>query len=346
MAYHRRRRGRNNNNKRHPSENFTPKKGPSFFKNNKNVIDFLDEDEPIRDQELCLIAYLTMGENQQNEIMDTISKRLDKPIDDVRTIIKQWVDMENPMRAVKIRGVWPNNERAHKQMKEKIDQYRNGKEDWHTFCAEVGKWCPFDPKPELIDRIDGQDYYEKELNNLMKGRRLTQMKSKAYFEERKKQMLERAILEGTEEGQQMMNEQEEPLEAVEFRIKSANEAKEEFLAKIEEAEQAKIAAEKKLEYMKEQMAKGKVYPKLDDNNDDDDNDDNDDKATELSDEVLQKRNEIESKMKELRPIDDSRLSPEEKTKERYEKKKERYKKNIFESENILPHEQRENMKIV
>lgn len=316
MAYRRRK-------QRRQAKDFKLHKGPGYTKS-KDVIDFLDEDEPIPGQELCLIAYLTMGEQQQSEIIETIAKKMDSDIKLVRSIVNEWIEFEHPMRAVKVRGVWANNDRAQRQMKQKIDQYRNAKEDWHTFCAEVGKWCPFDPKPDVVDSIEGQDYYEQELNSLMKGRRLTQMKSKQYFEQRKKQMLEKAILEGTEEGQKILNEQEEPVEAVEFRIKAAEETKEELQAKMEEAEQSRIAAEKKLKHMKEQMAQGKVYPKLGE-----DAKEISDESLTISDDVIKRRNEISTEMnKTIRPLENSRIDPTNQT---------------FDAKPILPHERRAEM---
>ena len=60
---------------------------------------------------------------------------------------------------------------------QKNDKYHN------IYCAEVGKWTPWDPKPHLVA---DQEYAQDELNNLMKRYKENEDSKSAFFEEQRK----------------------------------------------------------------------------------------------------------------------------------------------------------------
>ena len=70
-------------------------------------------------------------------------------------------DFHTTVRGLKIRGVYGSQEEANLRAKklQKQDPVSN------IYCAELGKWLPWDPEPS---RIKEQEYAEDELNTLMK----------------------------------------------------------------------------------------------------------------------------------------------------------------------------------
>ena len=334
---------RSSYNVRKKLESLTLKQGPSYTKHT-GVVDYLDEDDIIPGQELALIAFAELTGDQKKEYIQKVADILEQDLNTVNTIIEKWCELSDPKRAIKLRGVWPNSDHSKVEMKQMVDKYRSLEEPWHTLVGEVGKWLPFSPDP---DKIQDQDYYEKELNELIKGHRISKMQSKQYFKQRKEQMMQKAIYEGTPEGQAMLMKQEEPIEAVEHRIKAAEEVKQELLDKIQEAEQTKIAAEKKLQYMKEQIDKGKEYPKLENIRKEIEKRD-DPKLLDVIDNDPPSLNEIDKTVtavpeehreaiKKIREIDRNRAHNIQEIQQNNDNDNE----NVFKDDIILPHEQRE-----
>jgi hypothetical protein len=83
------------------------------------------------------------------------------------------------IRGFKVRAVARDEKEAEVRAKklQKNDKYHN------IYCAEVGKWTPWDPKPHLIEN---QEYAQEELNNLMKKYKENEDSKSAFFEEQRK----------------------------------------------------------------------------------------------------------------------------------------------------------------
>jgi hypothetical protein len=97
-------------------------------------IDYLDEDPVIKGQEWICVSFLSPEKVKGCKTM-----------------------------GFKFRGAFPTQEEANahaKYLQDKIDP------DFHIFVGSGFKWLPFNPDPESIET---QEYYEKELNNLMKS---------------------------------------------------------------------------------------------------------------------------------------------------------------------------------
>lgn len=99
------------------------------------------------------------------------------------------VNNKTNMRGIKVRGVFETIEEAsgHAKSLRETDKY------FHVFVGQVGYWLPFDPNPDMIK---DQHYMEQQLNNLVRNYQENQIKAQQYFEERKQQMVEKAVKEG------------------------------------------------------------------------------------------------------------------------------------------------------
>jgi hypothetical protein len=88
-------------------------------------------------------------------------------------------DFRTSIRGFKVRAVARDEKEAEVRAKklQKSDKYHN------IYCAEVGKWTPWDPKPHLVA---DQEYAQDELNNLMKKYKENEDSKSAFFEEQRK----------------------------------------------------------------------------------------------------------------------------------------------------------------
>jgi len=88
-------------------------------------------------------------------------------------------DFRTTIRGFKVRAVVRDEKEAEVRAKklQKGDKYHN------IFCAEVGKWTPWDPRPHLIA---DQEYAQEELNNLMRRYKENEDNKSAFFEEQRK----------------------------------------------------------------------------------------------------------------------------------------------------------------
>ena len=90
------------------------------------------------------------------------------------------------LRAVKVRGVYNNQDEAIKRAEylQKIDP------DFNIFVGEVGKWLGWDPDPNTAE---DQVYREKKLQEIMSNYKKNREKAKVMEEERKREMLEESV---------------------------------------------------------------------------------------------------------------------------------------------------------
>ena len=79
-------------------------------------------------------------------------------------------DVSLGLVGLKIRGVFKSRNAAESQCKQLRQQ-----DPYHDiYVGEVGKWLPFDCR----DKVESEDYMEKQLNDIMKGHRESQEKAK------------------------------------------------------------------------------------------------------------------------------------------------------------------------
>ena len=221
-----------------------------------NVVDYLTVDPPLVGQDFVCLSFATVGDSQREEYIKHYCST--KGVDEIlaNTILNDWLEFESTKRGIKVRGCFPDMESA----RHRCANLRAMDADFDIFLGQVGYWGPFAPDPSTIGK---EDYQEKELNDLIKNHKIQRMKSKAYFEKRKTDMMQKAIQEGTSEGQQILMDQKEPLEAVQYRIDSADDSIRQYQEKIDELLRAKNLAENKLFKMNKLKDQGEEFPTMD-----------------------------------------------------------------------------------
>ncbi len=105
---------------------------------------------------------------------------------------------------LKIKGVFNNLEEAnkHAEMLQKLDS------TFDIYVVEMYSWLLVPPDPTLIE----QKHVDSKLNEIIGGHRESQLKSKMYFEERKRELLENIETENEkrkEENKKMLEEEEQ-----------------------------------------------------------------------------------------------------------------------------------------
>lgn len=104
---------------------------------------------------------------------------------------------------LKIKGVFNNLDEAnkHAEMLQKLDS------TFDIYVVEMYSWLLVPPDPSLIE----QKHVDSKLNEIIGGHRECQLKSKMYFEERKRELLENIEVENEkrkEENKKMLEEEE------------------------------------------------------------------------------------------------------------------------------------------
>ena len=107
------------------------------------------------------------------------------------------------IRGLKVRGVYDSQKEAN--IRAKVLQRMDN--NFNVFVGQIGYWLPWDPEP---DNIEGQEYLESELNNLMHEYRKNQEQKDLFYNEqlneRKKQT--------REQNKQTVGEEELPEEDI------------------------------------------------------------------------------------------------------------------------------------
>jgi len=105
------------------------------------------------------------------------------------------------MHTLKVRGSYESYEEA----KKRGDYLRNIDPHISVYVGEVGKWLPFEDNP---DNAKEQNYQNQRLNNMMKGYLENQEKAKEFHEQRKNEMILKALKEneGKEKRRQLRDE--------------------------------------------------------------------------------------------------------------------------------------------
>lgn len=162
-------------------------------------VDYLDEDPPVPGQKFVILSFVGPQRNQKCDVL-----------------------------GLKVRGVYDTIE----ETRERAKAIRDHDGNFDIAIGQVGYWLPFNPDSS---KVMDEEYQENALNELVKGYRKNKQLAKQHFEERKRELMEEAIKEGSKEGQDMLaNKEEHPL-SVKNRINTLTEMLKEFDEKIEEA---------------------------------------------------------------------------------------------------------------
>jgi hypothetical protein len=220
---------------------------PSWTKK-EDVIDYLSEDDTIPNQKYACVSMLSLSkwraEQQREEAIEFICKKEGYSTELAKKIIDSWSEFAEPKRAFKIRGIYGEYSEARKRSEFLQRTHKNH----NVAVMSVGFWVPFDPDPE---KINDQNYMERELNELKEGYMKNREKGKEHFEEQKALKAQRARIEGSKWGQEQLLKRKETRQEVEYRAKAAEEDIAQYQEKIKRAEMLLEQAKNKLAYMEE-----------------------------------------------------------------------------------------------
>lgn len=218
---------------------------------NEKVVDYLSEDDEVPNQRFVCVSFASVTEVMKDDIYNEIADQLKKPVDEVKEIVSEWCKREHPMRGFKVRGVAKDIEQINKR----AQVLRQANSNFHIFTCEMGKWLPYDPNPELLEN---EEFMEQQLNDLLKGYKTNRVNTKQHYDERKRELMEKAIAEGTPSGQQTLVNREEPIEAVKYKATQAEESIQQLQDRIKELERTREEARKQLDLRKDEFQRNEL----------------------------------------------------------------------------------------
>jgi hypothetical protein len=295
-------------------------KAPTYTKQ-ANVEDFLDETQMNTHETYGCVMFASPGESMREQFKEQIATSLGLDIELVSNVVDRYTNLEHPKRAFKYVG----GRGSIDECANRIKQIMAEEASFHIYTIENGKWCTFDPSPELIQN---ENYREEQLNEIIKGTKMVEERTKDFFRSEMRKKVEKARLEGTKEGQQILLEAEEPYQAVQFRAESADKNIKEMQEKIAELERSKLLAVEKMTKYREQ-GKDKIDPR----------DETDRRLDDLknTNESLPSRDaEIRGKLEELKAIEKQAVIPDNATSKMAQQLGGGSNSAMFDSEPIIP----------
>lgn len=128
--------------------------------------DYLDEDPTIKSQQFVCISLFIPGKEEEGDDQDSRC-------------------------GIKIRGSYATMEQAEKR----VEELKATDKLHHIYVGDVGKWLPFNPRPEESGK---EIYPDKELNELMKNYKENRVKCNEVHEERANTMMNEAKKDNTQ----------------------------------------------------------------------------------------------------------------------------------------------------
>ena len=166
--------------------------------NNEEKIDYLEVDEPIPGQNYVCLSFVSPDSLIESKEAFKVSKFLqsvckDKDMDFKSTMEKykdfcykfsdnlqkdfdEQNEFKTNIRGLKVRGTYNTRDEAERRAK----KLQGLDSDFHVFVGQVGYWLPWDPTPH---QITNQEYFEKELNELVKKYNENQEQKQDHFRE-------------------------------------------------------------------------------------------------------------------------------------------------------------------
>ena len=232
--------------------------------------DYLTEDSKVPGQDYVCVSFLEPGEEQRAGMIDEIYSSVGSKLSSadirgsIKTILDEYDARYKPKRGLKIRGSYRDYERAKKRSEQLIEE----EPEVNVFVSQVGYWCQYNPDSNKVGDSGAEEHYscndkanEAFLNDMVGDYKKQRTHSKQVFENRKRDMVEKAVYEGSKEGQAEMKNRKEPLEAVEFSLETAQLNIKELQEKLEHATRMEALYTEKIKEMK---ASGEELPKIGD----------------------------------------------------------------------------------
>lgn len=201
-------------------------------------ISFLSPEEVIKSKEVYMFhRYMTqkMGEYEQqidkiikkssDELKDKVSKDLKERLklelqytydqfkdnydnflykfsEELQTEYNKKVNYRTNVRGVKVRGVYETLQEAEFKAK----QLQKRDRSFHVFVGSVGKWLPWDP---CADKIEKEEYLEEELNTLIKEYKKNNENKDLFYEQQKQDKINAHNAEVKKHKEEMARQEEE-----------------------------------------------------------------------------------------------------------------------------------------
>lgn len=162
------------------------------------VEDFLEADDSIRGQNYVCLSFVSPENVLKNkevfivhEFLKKMSEKYDLSYEELEDKYKDFVyangeqledifykqnDFKTSVRGLKVRGVYDTLKEA--QIRAKVLQRKD--KHFNVFVGQVGFWLPWDPNPH---NVDNQEYFESELNELVKKYKENQEDKEQHFRE-------------------------------------------------------------------------------------------------------------------------------------------------------------------
>ena len=160
--------------------------------------DFLEVDTQIGGQNYCCLSFVSPEDviREKNiqfihKFLKTIAKNYDLDQDSIVDKYKDFLyinedkleeeynsenDFQTNVRGVKVRGTYS----TLKEAQVKAARLQKSDPNFSVYIGQVGYWLPWNPRS---DKIDGQEYAEGELNELVKKYRENQENKDLHFRE-------------------------------------------------------------------------------------------------------------------------------------------------------------------
>lgn len=157
-------------------------------------ISFVSPENVLKDKEMYLVKHFIeeLNEELKLDYNDIYEKYENFKYRSEMDLVKKF-DEENKfqtsVRGVKIRGVYGTQEEA--QMRSSEFQKRD--KSFHVFVGPVGHWLPWDPSYRYLDEIEGQEYQDEQLNELVKSYKKNEINKEMFYAERKEEAIKDAL---------------------------------------------------------------------------------------------------------------------------------------------------------
>lgn len=197
------------------------------------TIDYLFEDPPVDGQRFALVSIVGPHMNQKCDVWGMKVRGIASTIDEAKRVVQRLMTIDN---------------------------------NYDIFIVEVGKFFPLAVDPLKIRDVE---YQNQELNNLMKSYLETKERSNKEWEERKREMVQKAMEEGKNQEEmasrpehpvsvlQRLMSTEEQLNSLENTLTQTKELLEKTRAQFDNytEEERREAEEKVNQYMEEERAR-------------------------------------------------------------------------------------------
>jgi len=158
-------------------------------------LSFVSPENIIKNKELYFIEHFLKELNSDLKLNynDIFSKYEDFKYKSDMELSEQF-DAENnfqtSVRGVKIKGVYGTEAEATKRAGafQKLDK------SFHVFVGQIGHWLPWDPTYKYLDTVDGQEYQEETLNELVQSYKKNEINKEIFFQERKEEQMKDALM--------------------------------------------------------------------------------------------------------------------------------------------------------